>query len=161
MIMLTHVMQIFFSSEDFNFSSLQILLILWARVCWPKEPFQLPLILLEESSLTLSVCGLSQQYAVVHSLGIREFASPMSTSWFLNSWVQCKWCRALQSTWWKTGLPRWLWCEMYSGEWNASVISVYFGSESKWDVEYLEIPMTSAILNVLTSRILLYQDREA
>lgn len=78
MTVLTHVIQIFFSSEDFNFSSL--LLVLWARICQQKEPFQLPLILVEESSLTLSVHGLSQQYAVVHSLGIREFASPMSTS---------------------------------------------------------------------------------
>lgn len=159
MTVLTHVIQIFFSSEDFNFSSL--LLVLWARICQQKEPFQLPLILLEESSLTLSVHGLSQQYAVVHSLGIREFASPMSTSWFLNSWVQCKWCRALQNTWWKKGLSRWLWCKMYSVERNTSVISVYFGSESKWDVGYLEIPMTSEVLNALTSRILLYQDREA
>lgn len=29
----------------------------------------------------------------------------------MNSWVQYKWCRTLQNTWWKKSLPRWLWCD--------------------------------------------------
>lgn len=68
----------FFSSKVFSFSSLQIPLVLWAVVCWPKDPFQLPSMLLEGLSLTVRKHGLSQQCVVVSTSGVRAFPTSLS-----------------------------------------------------------------------------------